>query len=322
MQTYLITGGAGFIGSQLSTSLISEGYRVINVDNFNSFYNPNIKRRNIAHLTNHSNYSLSEVDIRNMNALNKVFETNEIDTVIHLAGMAGVRPSIDNPILYEEVNGKGTINVLECMKKHNVRKLIFGSSSSVYGESDYRIQFKEDQKLLPMRSPYAITKKAGEDYCYLYHHLYNISTVILRFFTVYGPGQRPDLAIYKFTDLITSGQAIPFYGDGTSFRDYSYIGDIIQGINLTLNFLESNTEVFEIINLSGNRTVSLKEILLLIEKELGKKAIVNQLPLQPGDVFATNADISKAMVMLNYYPQTSIEEGIRRFVSWYYKVKY
>jgi UDP-glucuronate 4-epimerase len=322
MQTYLVTGGAGFIGSQLCLSLISGGHKIINVDNFNDFYNPEIKRRNIESLNDYINYSLYEADIRDKDTLNQIFETNKIDVVIHLAGMAGVRPSINDPLLYEDVNGKGTITVLECMKKHKVQQFIFGSSSSVYGESDYHIQFKEDQKLQPMLSPYAITKKTGEDYCYLYHYLYQINVVILRFFTVYGPGQRPDLAIYKFTDLISKGLAIPFYGDGTSLRDYSYIDDIVQGINQALRFLKNNNEVFEIFNLSGDRTVSLKELLSIIEKELGKRALINQLPMQPGDVFATNADISKAKEILNYSPQISIEDGIKKFVSWYHKLQH
>lgn len=317
MQTYLVTGGAGFIGSQLCVSLIKQGHRVINVDNFNDFYNPEIKERNIASLIDHSNYLLYKVDIRDKDAISQLFESNKIDAVIHLAGMAGVRPSIDNPLLYEDVNVEGTITILECMKKYKIQQLIFGSSSSVYGESDYRTRFKEDQKLQPMLSPYAITKKTGEDYCYLYHNLYQINAVVLRFFTVYGPGQRPDLAIYKFTDLISKGLPIPFYGDGTSLRDYSYIEDIIQGINQAIDLLEKNTKVFEIVNLSGDRTVSLKELLSIIERELGKKALLNQLPMQPGDVFATNADLSKAKDILNYHPQTLIEEGIRKFVSWY-----
>lgn len=317
MQTYLVTGGAGFIGSQLCASLIEQGHKVINVDNFNDFYNPEIKKRNIEPLNGHVNYLLYKADIRDKDAINQLFESNKIDAVIHLAGMAGVRPSINEPLLYEDVNVEGTITILECMKKYKVKQLVFGSSSSVYGESDPHTPFKEDQKLQPMLSPYAITKKTGEDYCYLYHHLHQINTVVLRFFTVYGPGQRPDLAIYKFTDLINKGLPVPFYGDGTSLRDYSYVEDIIQGINQAIDLLKEKTQVFEIINLSGNHTVSLKALLSIIERELGKKALINQLPMQPGDVFATNADLTKAKNILNYNPQTSIEEGIRKFVSWY-----
>lgn len=317
MQTYLVTGGAGFIGSQLCISLIKQGHKVINIDNFNDFYSPELKERNVEPLNGHVNYLLYKADIRDRDIINQLFESNKIDAVIHLAGMAGVRPSINDPLLYEDVNVKGTINILECMKKNKVRQIVFGSSSSVYGDSDHRMPFKEDQKLQPMLSPYAITKKTCEDYCYLYHYLHHINTVVLRFFTVYGPGQRPDLAIYKFTDLINKGLPIPFYGDGTSLRDYSYIEDIIQGINQAIDLLEKNTQVFEIVNLSGNRTVNLKELLSIIERELGKKALINQLPMQPGDVFATNADLSKAKDILNYNPQTSIEEGIKKFVSWY-----
>ncbi len=317
MQTYLVTGGAGFIGSHLCMSLIKQSHRVINVDNFNDFYDPIIKKRNIEPLNNNSNYYLYEADIRNKDIMSYIFKNNKIDAVIHLAGMAGVRPSINDPLLYEDVNVRGTLTLLECMNQNKVNQLIFGSSSSVYGESDYHIQFKEDQALQPMLSPYAITKKRGEDYCYLYHYLHQFNTIVLRFFTVYGPGQRPDLAIYKFTHFINNSLPVPFYGDGTSMRDYSYIEDIIQGINQALTFLEKGGKVFEIINLSGGRTISLKMLLSIIEKELRKSAILNRLPVQQGDVFATNADISKAKAMLNYNPQTSIEEGVQKFVSWY-----
>ena len=317
MQTYLVTGGAGFIGSHICMSLIKQSHRVINVDNFNDFYDTTIKKRNIEPLNNNSNYSLYEADIRNKDIMSYIFKNNKIDAVIHLAGMAGVRPSINDPLLYEDVNVRGTLTLLECMNQNKVNQLIFGSSSSVYGDSDYHVQFKEDQTLQPMLSPYAITKKRGEDYCYLYHYLHQFNTIVLRFFTVYGPGQRPDLAIYKFTHLINNSLPVPFYGDGTSMRDYSYIEDIIQGINQALTFLEKGGKVFEIINLSGGRTIRLKMLLSIIEKELGKSAILNRLPVQQGDVFATNADISKAKVMLNYSPQTSIEEGVQKFVSWY-----
>lgn len=317
MHTYLVTGGAGFIGSRLCQSLIEEGNKVVNVDNFNDFYNPEIKRKNIAELIDHPNYSLQIADIRDKDAISKIFEEHSIGMVIHLAAMAGVRPSIENPFLYEEVNSKGTLVILECMKESGIKKMIFGSSSSVYGNSDFKTKFREDQELQPMISPYAITKKNGEDYCSLYHYLYQINTIALRFFTVYGPRQRPDLAIHKFTDLISKNQPIPFYGNGTTLRDYSYIEDVIQGINQARHYLNKEATVFEIINLSGDRTVSLKELLLLIEKELGKKAIMNQLPMQSGDVFGTNGDLTKAKKILDYYPKTSIEEGIHKFVAWY-----
>lgn len=317
MQTYLVTGGAGFIGSQLCLSLINQNHKVVNVDNFNDFYCSTIKLRNIEPLRNHENYVLYRADIRDEKEINKIFENNNIDTVIHLAGMAGVRPSIEDPLLYEDVNVKGTITLLECMRRHKIQRLIFGSSSSVYGQSNHKEKFKEDQKLYHMLSPYAITKKMGEDYCYLYHYLYQINVVILRFFTVYGPGQRPDLAIYKFTDLIKNDLPIPFYGDGTSIRGYSYIEDIVEGIDQAVNFLNTHFKVFEILNLSGDRAINLKYLVSRIEKELGKNAIINRLPMQPGDVFSTNADISKARYILNYNPKTSFEEGVRKFVSWY-----
>ena len=255
--------------------------------------------------------------IRDKSALKKIFEHNSIDGVIHLAALAGVRPSIENPVLYEEVNVKGTINLLECLKEYKVHQFIFGSSSSVYGNSDFKFPFKENQIPGPMISPYAITKKSAEDYCYLYHYLYQINTIALRFFTVYDPGQRPDLAIYKFTKMILQNQPIPLFGDGNSMRNYSYVSDIVKGIQLTINYLDKKKNVFEVINLSGDRSVSLKELLVLLEKGLAKKAVVNQLPMQPGDVLGTNADINKARELLNYFPETTIEEGIKKFIYWF-----
>jgi UDP-glucuronate 4-epimerase len=317
MQTYLVTGGAGFIGSHLCNSLIAQKHRVINIDNFSSFYDPQIKRNNIKSLINHKEYKLYYLDIRDKSGLKKVFEQNSINAVIHLAAMAGVRPSIQNPVLYEEVNVQGTINILECIKDYGVSNLVYGSSSSVYGNCDFRYQFKEDQALGPLISPYAITKKSAEDYCNLYHHLYHINTIALRFFTVYGPGQRPDLAIHKFTKMISDDQPIPFYGDGTSIRNYSYVGDIVNGINLSIQYLNTSKDIFEVINLSGDRSVTLKEVLNYIEEGLGKKAFVEQLPMQPGDVSGTNADLSKARKLLGYFPKTSFEEGIKNFIQWF-----
>jgi len=317
MQTYLVTGGAGFIGSHLCNSLIEQKNKVINIDNFVPFYDPKIKNNNVKSLINHKDYQLYHLDIRDKGGLEKVFEQNNINAVIHLAAMAGVRPSIQNPILYEEVNVEGTINVLDCIKDYGVSKLVFGSSSSVYGNCDCSHPFKEDQALGPLISPYAITKKSGEDYCKLYHHLYHINTIALRFFTVYGPGQRPDLAIHKFTKMISDDQPIPFYGDGTSIRNYSYVADIINGINLSIQYLNINKDIYEVINLSGDRSVTLQEVLNYIEEGLGKKALVEQLPMQPGDVSGTNADISKARNLLGYIPNTRFEEGIKNFIQWF-----
>ncbi|MET3115000.1 UDP-glucuronate 4-epimerase [Pedobacter sp. CG_S7] len=317
MNTYLVTGGAGFIGSHLCNALILQNHKVINVDNFDSFYDPEIKRKNVKHLINHKNHELQQVDIRDKSALKKIFEQNRIDGVIHLAALAGVRPSIENPVLYEEVNVKGTINLLECLKEYEVHQLIFGSSSSVYGNSDFKLPFKENQILGPMISPYGITKKSAEDYCYLYHYLYQINTIALRFFTVYGPCQRPDLAIYKFTKMILQNQTIPLFGDGNSMRNYTYVSDIVKGIQLAINYLDKKKNVFEVINLSGDKSVSLIQLQVLLEKGLAKKAVINQLPMQPGDVLGTNADINKARELLNYYPETTIEEGIINFINWF-----
>jgi len=319
MQTFLVTGGAGFIGSHLCNSLIEQQHKVINIDNFVPFYDPQIKNNNVKSLINHKEYELYRLDIRDKIGLEKVFKQHKIDIVIHLAAMAGVRPSIENPVLYEEVNVQGTINILDCMKAYGVPKLVFGSSSSVYGNCDFTHPFNEDQPLGPLISPYAITKKSAEDYCKLYHQLYHINTIALRFFTVYGPGQRPDLAIHKFTKMISDDQPIPFYGDGTSIRNYSYVDDIVNGINLSIQYLNKNKDIYEVINLSGDRSVTLKEVLTLIEEGLGKKALVIQLPNQPGDVSGTNADLCKARKLLGYFPRTSFEEGIKNFIRWFKK---
>ncbi len=313
----LITGGSGFIGSTLSESLI-ENNKIINIDNFNDFYNPDIKRNNIKKLIDFRNYVLIENDIRNAKILNEIFERHKPDIVIHIAAMAGVHPSINSPELYEEVNVRGTINILQAMKKHGARNLIFASSSSVYG-NDSKIPFKEDEPLGKVISPYAATKKSNEDFCYVYHHLYGLNIIALRFFTVYGPRQRPDLAIHKFTRMILNGEPIPFYGDGTTMRDYAYIDDVVRGINASVEYVLSNKNVFEIINLSGNKPVTLNEMVAQIEKATGKKAIINKLPMQPGDVIRTYADISKAQRLLNFQPNTPFEEGIQKFVDWYLK---
>lgn len=317
MQTYLVTGGAGFIGSHLCNSLIEQQHKVLNIDNFVPFYDPQLKNNNVKSLIHHKEYELYRLDIRDKTGLEKVFKQHHIDAVIHLAAMAGVRPSIQDPVLYEAVNVQGTLNILDCMKDNGVRKLVFGSSSSVYGNCDCTHPFKEDQPPGPLVSPYAITKKSAEDYCKLYHQLYHINTIALRFFTVYGPGQRPDLAIHKFTKMISDGQPIPFYGDGTSIRNYSYVDDIVNGINLSIQYLNKNKDVFEVINLSGDRSVTLNEVLNYIEEGLGKKALVAQLPLQPGDVSGTNADLCKARTLLGYYPKTSFDEGIKNFIRWF-----
>lgn len=319
IKTYLVTGGAGFIGSHLCDKLLKQGYRVINIDNFCDFYVPKIKAANIEKVLNHPNYILEKADIRDKPVLNRIFKNNPIAGVIHLAAMAGVRPSILNPNLYNEVNITGTLNLLECCKTYAVKNFIFGSSSSVYGNNK-RIPFKESDQVDEPISPYAATKKAAELIGHVYHHLWNINIICLRFFTVYGERQRPDLAIHKFTKLIDSGKPIPFFGAGDTERDYTYIADIIDGITKAMYYIETHNRVYEIFNLGENETIKLKTMVELIERELGKKARIDQLPLQAGDMVKTYADITKAKKMLGYNPQTGFEIGIRRFVDWY-KIK-
>lgn len=312
MENILITGGAGFIGSHLVKRLLARGNRVICVDNFDPFYPPEIKRKNTECILTNGRFVLVECDIRSKHDLGEIFHTHEIDSVIHLAARAGVRPSISDPLLYQDVNIGGTINLLELSKEYGIKNFIFGSSSSVYGASD-KIPFREDDSLGQTVSPYAASKQAGELFCYTYHYLYHIPLTCLRFFTVYGPRQRPDMAIHKFTRLIDQGEEIPLYGDGSSQRDYTYISDIIEGI---ISALDEKLD-FEIINLGNCETTELRCLVSLIEENLGKKAKVRELPVQPGDVPITCADISKAKRLLGYSPKVKTEEGIETFVRWY-----
>ncbi|MBA7499048.1 UDP-glucose 4-epimerase [subsurface metagenome] len=307
----LITGGAGFIGSHLCERLLSDGHEVICLENFDPYYSPDIKRKNIEYLLDQPNCILIEADIRNKKEMEKIFRMDAIDKVVHLAAKVGVRPSIQDPLSYEDVNIKGALNLLELSKEHDIRHFIFGSSSSVYGISD-KIPFSEDGLVKPI-SPYAASKRAGELLCYTYSHLYDIPISCLRFFTVYGPKQRPEMAIHKFTRLIDQGKEVPMYGDGSSKRDYTYITDIIDG---TMNALNKKFD-FEIFNLGNSKTVELRYLISLIEENLGKKAKIKQLPEQLGDVPITYADISKSKRLLGYSPKISIEEGVKRFVEWY-----
>ena len=316
MKTYLITGGAGFIGSTLADRLLQEGQKVIVIDNFNDFYNPKIKENNVKHNLLNPNYKLERIDIRNEKEVNRVFEENRIDNVMHLAAMAGVRPSIENPILYQEVNCLGSQNILEAMKKYDVKNIVFASSSSVYRNTK-TVPFKETDIVDYAISPYAATKKANEVMCHVYHKLYNLNVIMLRFFTVYGERQRPDLAINKFTRLILEGQPIPVFGDGTTSRDYTYVQDIVDGIMKSFKYIEENKNVYEILNLGESEPITLDGMIKTIEKVLNKKAIINRLPMQPGDVNRTYADISKAKSMIGYNPNTSFEDGIKKFVKWY-----
>lgn len=310
----LVTGGAGFIGSHLVEGLLAEdAWRITVVDDFNDFYDPALKRANVAPHLARDDYQLTEADIRDRAALEKVFAAGDFDCVVHLAARAGVRPSLAEPFLYAETNITGTLNLLELARATNVPQFVFGSSSSVYG-INAKVPFSEDDPIRQPISPYAATKAAGEMLCHTYAHLHDMRCVALRFFTVYGARQRPDLAIYKFAKLISQGKPIPVFGDGTTRRDYTYIEDIIAGVRAAVDYTASS---YEAINLGESRTVELGELIALLEKELGQKAVIDRQPLQPGDVPQTFADISKARRLLGYTPRTGIEEGIRRFVAWF-----
>lgn len=316
MKTYFITGGAGFIGSTLTERLLSEGNKVIVIDNFCDYYDPSIKEENIKEFINNSNYKLYRGDIRNREDINNIFSNNKIDVIIHLAAMAGVRPSIEDPLLYQEVNGVGTQNILEVAKLHNIKNLVMASSSSVYGNTK-ETPFNEEMIVDFAISPYAATKKANEVMAHVYHKLNNMNIIMLRFFTVYGPKQRPDLAINKFTRLMLEGKSIPMYGDGATSRDYTYVGDIVDGICKSINYVEENTGVYEIINLGSNNPISLLEMINTIGKVLNIEPKIDRLPMQPGDVDITYADISKAKKLLGYSPSITFEKGIKKFIEWY-----
>lgn len=310
----LVTGGAGFIGSHLVERLLSEGvWQVTVVDDFNDFYSPDIKRANIAGHMENQNYRLIECDIRNVPKLRTAFDDGGYDVIVHLAARAGVRPSLLEPVLYTETNVNGTINLLELAREFGVKQFVFGSSSSVYGENE-KLPFSESDPIFKPISPYAATKAAGELLCHTYSHLFGIRTVSLRFFTVYGARQRPDLAIHKFSKLIWDGKPIQMFGDGTTRRDYTYIDDIIQGVRASIDYDASIHEVF---NLGESETMELSRLIELLEASLGKKAIIDRQPTQPGDVPITFADISKARRLLGYDPQTKIEQGIPKFVDWF-----
>ena len=314
MRSILITGGAGFIGSHLVDRLLSEGdWQVSVVDDFNDFYDPAIKRANVKRHENDQNYRLFEADIRDRAALQQIFQEQAFKCVVHLAARAGVRPSLAQPLLYAETNVNGTINLLELAREHDIKQFVFGSSSSVYG-INAKVPFSEDDPIRQPISPYAATKAAGELICHTYTHLYGIRCICLRFFTVYGPRQRPDLAIHKFARLITEGKPIPVFGDGTTQRDYTFIDDIIAGVRAAIDYSKTD---YEVINLGESRTVQLRELILLLEKELRATAQIDRQPLQPGDVPQTFADITKARQILGYDPQTQIEDGIRNFVAWF-----
>jgi UDP-glucuronate 4-epimerase len=314
MRSILITGGAGFIGSHLVDCLLAEGsWRVLVVDDFNDFYDPSIKRENIRAHPAHPNFKLLEADIRDYASLQRGVGDVRFDCIVHLAARAGVRPSLLEPRLYVETNVNGTANLLELARANGVKQFVFGSSSSVYGISA-RVPFSEEDPIFHPISPYAATKAAGELLCHSYAHLYDLRVVCLRFFTVYGARQRPDLAIHKFAKLIAEGKSIPVFGDGTTRRDYTYIDDIVAGVRAAIDYDGSK---YEIVNLGESRTVELRELISLLEQALGSRAEISWQPVQPGDVPQTFADISKAQRLLGYNPRTQIEEGIREFVKWF-----
>lgn len=335
---YLVTGGSGFIGSHLVEQLLRNGHSVINIDNFDDFYSYQIKIKNtlesidkisdfefsdketdiqrLISLSKSDKYSLYYQDIRDKKGLEDIFRNHSIDMVIHLAALAGVRPSIERPLEYEEVNVRGTMNLWELCKDFGIKKFICASSSSVYGNNE-KVPFAETDNVDNPISPYAATKKCGEILGHVYHNLYHIDMIQLRFFTVYGPRQRPDLAIHKFTKLISEGIEIPFYGDGTTARDYTYIDDIIDGITKSILYLESHSNVYEILNLGESQVVTLTEMVATIENALKVTANKKILPMQPGDVTKTNADITKSRVLIGYKPDTDFQNGIKKFVEWF-----
>lgn len=308
----LITGGAGFIGSTLADKLIQENNKIFVIDNFNDYYDIKIKESNVKKNLAKPNYKLYKADICDRKVVSDIFEQNNIDVVVHIAARAGVRPSLENPLEYVRSNIEGTINILENMRKYNCKKIVFASSSSVYGNCTAD-KFSEDLKVTEPISPYAATKSSCEQFLYTYSKLYGINAICLRFFTVYGPKQRPDLAIRKFAELIEQDKPIPVYGDGTTMRDYTYIDDIVGGICSAINY---NKTPYEIINLGGGSPVTLNQMIATIEKVLGKQAKIERLPMQAGDVNKTVSDITKAKKILGYSPKTSFEEGIKKFVEW------
>ncbi len=307
----LISGAAGFIGSNLADDLLGKNFSVMGIDNFDSFYSRETKEANISNALKNRSFTFSEGDIRDMEFLDRCFSDFRPDIIIHLAAKAGVRPSIKDPASYFDVNVSGTLNLLEAMKRNSISRLLFASSSSVYGNNK-KVPFAESDNVDFPVSPYAASKKAGELLCHTYHHLFNMDIFCLRFFTVYGPRQRPDLAINKFTRAMLSEEPITLFGDGTSSRDYTHISDIVHGIERAMD----NLKGFDIFNLGESNAISLNDLVTLLEGSTGKKADVKFLPMQDGDVFRTFADISRAKSVLGYNPMVNIADGIRNYVEW------
>jgi len=310
----LLTGAAGFIASHLSEHLLDKGSSVVGLDNFDDFYDPAIKEGNLAQTRDHDAFTLVRGDIRDLGVLAGLPEG--IDTIVHIAARAGVRPSIAQPALYCDVNVTGTLNLLEFARARGITRFIFASSSSVYGNNE-KVPFSEDDPVDHPISPYAATKKAGELLAHAYTHLYGISCLCLRFFTVYGPRQRPDLAIHKFARLMAAGEDFPMFGDGTSQRDYTYIDDILQGVAGALEWVGKNEGVHDVVNLGESRTISLREMIQVLGEEMGIEPRVRPAPEQPGDVARTYADISKGRRVLGYEPNWEFRDGIRAFVKWF-----
>ena len=312
----LVTGGAGFIGSHTVEQLLAQNHEVSIIDNFNDYYDPAIKWENIRAVRDR--ITVYQEDLRDPKAVDETFAKGQFDAIIHLAARAGVRPSIEQPELYIDTNIKGTFYLLEACKRHGVKKFVYASSSSVYGVNK-KVPFAEEDPILQTISPYAMTKMAGEQMCSNYSALDGIRTVCLRFFTVYGPRQRPDLAISKFTKLILEDQPIDRYGKGNTARDYTFISDIVAGIIGALNYNEG--PLCSIFNLGGSQTITLNELISSIENSLGKKAQINEMPEQPGDVPLTSADVSKAKALLNFNPTTHVDTGIPQFVAWFLEMR-
>ena len=308
----IVTGAAGFIGSSLSDSLLNSGSYVLGVDNFDPFYGKTLKERNISLALKSPRYQFRDGDIRDSDFIDSCFSDFRPDVIVHLAAKAGVRPSLSAPELYLDVNVMGTLNILEMMKKNSIGKMIFASSSSVYG-NNRKVPFSENDNVDYPVSPYAASKKAGELLCHTYHHLYNLDIFCLRFFTVYGPRQRPDLAIHKFVKALLNDEVITLYGDGTTSRDYTHIDDIVRGISVAIERVKG----FEIFNLGNSKPISLTSLVLLLEKSTGKEAYLKYLPMQDGDVERTFADISKARTRLGFVPEIDLETGINNYLKWF-----
>ena len=311
MANVLVTGAAGFIGSHLSESLVNRGDIVVGLDNFDDFYDPNVKRNNIRTLIDHDRFRMIEGDIRDPECVTTALG-EKVDIVVHLAARAGVRPSIEQPMLYQDVNVRGTMVLLEACRKKNIKRFIFSSSSSIYGNNE-NIPFAESDPVDHPISAYAATKKAGELICHTYHHLYGVDITCLRFFTVYGPRQRPDLAIHKFARLIEQGRPIPVFGDGSMMRDFTYIDDIVDGVLRAMDKCGG----YHVYNLGESQPVSLSNLITAIESALGRKAVIDRRSMQPGDVNRTYADVTLARNELGYQPSTDLATGLARFVEWF-----